>query len=145
MYTTRYTICYSWNACQARNVTSILSSPLTLYLYNLNYMCVTLALGLYIGTYNHTIYTCRIYDFCKHETLTRCFAKCVDCGLTLAQHWVDVSCLPGRLITGISQRESSLLFLILYTDSYFILLCWLYIIYCSGDFSYCMSGSYEIY
>ena len=35
--------------------------------------------------------------------------------------------------TGVSQRESSLLFLILYTDSYFILLCWLpvygYILY----------------
>ena len=38
----------------------------------------------------------------------------VDCGPTLAQHWVYVSCLLGRLMAGVFQSEASLLFLILF-------------------------------
>ena len=55
------------------NVT-ILSSPLTLY-KNYIIICVTVTLGLYIGIYITIQYTCRIHDFCKHETLTGCLAK----------------------------------------------------------------------
>ena len=33
----------------------------------------------------------------KHETSTQCWVSVVDGGPTLVQHWVDVSCLLGKI------------------------------------------------